>query len=164
VATNPREVDDDVEVADEALLDAGCGGRGAQEEAPPVLGVDKVLGVNGAKQARLVLLQRLPQPVVRVRALPGLEDAPVAGLLLLVVFRVFAPAGGRGWRIEPAVADLYQRRMAGHWQEGDRGGWGSLRRLARVRGASAGSVEGIERKIAVRAQWRACATEFISFF
>jgi hypothetical protein len=107
VETNPREVYDDVEVSDEALLDAGRGGRGAEQEAAAVLRVDEVLGVDGAEQARLVLLQRLPRAVVGVGALPCLEDAAVAGLLLLLlllVLLVFAPPGGRGRRVEAASA------------------------------------------------------------
>jgi hypothetical protein len=133
--TNPGEVDDDVEVADEPLLDAGRGGGGRPEqEAAAVLRVDEGLGVDGAEEARLVLLQRLPRAVVRVRALPRLQDAALAALLLLVlllVARVAAPAGGGGRRVEaaPAAADAVHgaggggataaaRSRSGNWRRG----------------------------------------------
>jgi hypothetical protein len=106
-ATNPGEVDDDVKVADESLLDAGRGRRGRPlEEAPTVLRVDESLGVDGAEEARFVLLQRLPRPVVRVGALPRLQDAALGGILLLLVFLVMVAATPRdgGRRVEAASA------------------------------------------------------------
>jgi hypothetical protein len=106
-ATNPGEVDDDVKVADESLLDPGRGPRGRPlEEAPAVLRVDEGLGVDGAEEARLVLLQRLPRPVVRVGALPRLQDAALGGILLLLVFLVMVAATPRdgGRRVEAASA------------------------------------------------------------
>ncbi|RWW33235.1 hypothetical protein GW17_00002062 [Ensete ventricosum] len=46
--THPREVDDEVEVSDEALLDPGHGGSGRfMEKAAAVLGMDEGLGVDG---------------------------------------------------------------------------------------------------------------------
>jgi hypothetical protein len=109
-ATNPGEVDDDVKVADESLLDPGRGPRGRPlEEAPAVLRVDEGLGVDGAEEARLVLLQRLPRPVVRVGALPRLQDAALRGILLLLLLLVFlvmvaaTPHDG-GRRVEAASA------------------------------------------------------------
>jgi hypothetical protein len=105
----PGEVDDDVEVADESFLDASRrrGGR-ALEEAPAVPRVEEGLGVDGAEETRLVLLQRLPRPVVRVSALPCLKDAALGGiffLLVVVLVMVAATLRGGGGRVEPATAD-----------------------------------------------------------
>jgi hypothetical protein len=112
----PGEVDDDVEVADESFLDASRRRSGrALEEALAVLRMDEGLGVDGAEETRLVLLQRLPRPVVRVSALPRLQDAALGGIFffLVVVLVMVAPTPrGGGRRVEAATDAVHDVEAA----------------------------------------------------
>lgn len=80
----PREIDDEVEKANEAFLDPGSG-RGERSDSSPVLSEVGALVVDGTEQSGFVLLQRFPRPLVSVRPLPGGEIG-FASVVVIILF------------------------------------------------------------------------------
>jgi hypothetical protein len=125
--TNPREIDDKVEISDKPLLNPRSNGttsRRSKKQALPVMRVNPSLGVYWLKKTRLILLQILPGALVGVGALPCVDALPLVVVVLVVIFiGSFLPLGGlSGARGGAAGLEIYSSAVHEKSDKRDRSG------------------------------------------